>query len=85
MKSFSTKGALNLSGIADPVVDALVGKAIAAGKIAAVAPDIPASEAHQSVSAKGRLVMPGLVDMHAHVLLNGHDMGMNTDRCCRGR
>ncbi len=58
--------------------------AIAAGKIAAVAPDIPASEAHQSVSAKGRLVMPGLVDMHAHVLLNGHDMGMNTDRCCRG-
>ena len=58
--------------------------AIAGGKIAVVAPAIPANEALRSISAKGRLVIPGLVDMHAHVLLNGHDMGMNTDHCCRG-
>jgi predicted amidohydrolase len=26
--------------------------------------------------------MPGLVDIHAHVLLNGHDMGIHTDSRC---
>jgi dihydroorotase len=58
--------------------------AIAGGKIVAVAPAIDAKLALRSISVKGRLVFPGLVDMHAHVLLNGHDMGLNTDRCCQG-
>lgn len=57
--------------------------AIAGGKIAAVAPSIPANQALRTISAKGRLVMPGLVDMHAHVLINGHDMGIHTDLFCR--
>jgi len=56
---------------------------IAGGKIIAVAPSLPANQARKSVSAKGRLVMPGLVDIHAHVLVNGHDMGMHTDHYCR--
>ena len=58
--------------------------AIAGGKIAAVAPSLDAKQALRTISAKGRLVMPGLVDMHAHVLVNGHDMGVHTDQCCRG-
>ena len=58
--------------------------AIAGGKIAAVAPSLPAKQALRTISAKGRLVMPGLVDMHAHVLVNGYDMGMHTDQYCRG-
>ncbi len=57
--------------------------AIAGGKIVAVAPSLPTNQARQTISAKGRLVMPGLVDMHAHVLVNGHDMGEHTDRYCR--
>ncbi len=57
--------------------------AIAGGKIAAVAPSIDAKLALRTISAKGRLVMPSLVDMHAHVLVNGYDMGVNTDSCCR--
>ncbi len=57
--------------------------AIAGGKIAAVAPSLPAHQALRTISAKGRLVMPGLVDMHAHVLINGHDMGIHTDLFCR--
>ena len=57
--------------------------AIAGGKIAAVAPSLPANQALRTISAKGRLVMPGLVDMHAHVLVNGHDMGVHTDHYCR--
>lgn len=57
--------------------------AIAGGKIAAVAPSLPANQALRTISVKGRLVMPGLVDMHAHVLINGHDMGIQTDHFCR--
>ena len=56
--------------------------AISGGKIAAVAPSIPASQARRTISAKGRLVTPGLVDMHAHVFVNGHDMGHQTDHFC---
>ena len=56
---------------------------ITGGKIAAVAPSLPANQALRTISAKGRLVMPGLVDMHAHVLINGHDMGIHTDHHCR--
>jgi dihydroorotase len=57
---------------------------IAGGKIVAVAPSLAADQARQTISAKGRLVLPGLVDMHAHVLVNGYDMGVNTDHNCRG-
>jgi dihydroorotase len=65
----------NLRGVMD------VG--IAGGKIAAVAPSLPANEARKSISVKGWLVTPGLVDMHAHVFVNAHDMGGHTDRFCR--
>ena len=57
--------------------------AIAGGKIAAIAPSLPANEALRTISAKGRLVTPGLVDIHAHVFVNAHDMGGHTDQCCR--
>ena len=40
---------------------------IAGGKIAALAPDIPASEATKVIDAQGLLVTPGLVDIHTHV------------------
>jgi dihydroorotase len=56
---------------------------IAGGKIIAVAPSLPVNEARQTISAKGRLVTPGLVDMHAHVYVNAHDMGGRTDCICR--
>ena len=56
---------------------------IAGGKIAAVAPSLPAGGARRSVSVKGLLVTPGLVDMHAHVFVNAHDMGGRTDHICR--
>jgi len=56
---------------------------IAGGKIVAVAPALPHNEARQTISANGRLVTPGLVDIHAHVYVNAHDMGAHTDACCR--
>ena len=56
---------------------------IAGGKIVAVAPSLPANEARRTISVKGRLVTPGLVDIHAHVFVNAHDMGGCTDRICQ--
>src|SRR3979411_1661897 len=56
---------------------------IAGGKIVVVAPSLAANEARQTISAKGRLVTPGLVDIHAHVFVNAHDMGGCTDQLCR--
>jgi dihydroorotase len=56
---------------------------IAGGKIVAVGADLPRDEARRTLSVKGRLVTPGLVDIHAHVFVNAHDMGGHTDRFCR--
>jgi dihydroorotase len=56
---------------------------IAAGKIVAVGPNLPANQARKTISAKGRLVTAGLVDIHAHVFVNAHDMGGCTDHFCR--
>ena len=41
--------------------------AIAGGKIARVAPNIPAAQARKVVPAQGLYVTPGLVDIHVHV------------------
>jgi dihydroorotase len=41
--------------------------AIAAGKIAQIAPEIPASSAVRAVDVSGLYVVPGLVDIHVHV------------------
>ena len=40
---------------------------IARGRIEAVEPDLPAESARRVVDATGLLVLPGLVDLHAHV------------------
>ena len=40
--------------------------AIKGGKIAAVQPNIAASAAAQTIDAKGKLVVPGLIDIHTH-------------------
>jgi dihydroorotase len=44
--------------------------AISGGTIAAVAVNIPASEAGKTVDVSGLMVTPGLVDIHAHVYAN---------------
>ena len=41
--------------------------AIAGGKIAAVAPNIPATDAKKVVDVSGLYVAPGLIDIHVHV------------------
>ncbi len=48
-------------------VDAPADVAIAGDRIVKVAPGIAASDAKQVVDARGKIVTPGLVDMHVHV------------------
>ena len=53
-------------------VDAVMDVAIAAGKIAQVAANIPADRARTVADATGLYVTAGLIDIHAHVFW-GHD------------
>jgi dihydroorotase len=48
-------------------VDGVRDVAVADGKVAAVAADIPAADAARVVDATGLYVTPGLIDIHAHV------------------
>jgi dihydroorotase len=48
-------------------IDKVADVAIRGGKIAAIRPDIAASAAAQVIEAAGKLVTPGLIDIHAHV------------------
>src|SRR5438874_10825083 len=57
--------------------------AISGGKIVEVAPSLPKAEARRTISARGLLVTPGLVDIHAHIFVNSHDVGGHTDHFCQ--
>jgi dihydroorotase len=48
-------------------LDAVADVAVAGGKVAKVAPAIPASDAKRVVNATGLIVSPGLIDIHVHV------------------
>jgi dihydroorotase len=53
--------------------------AIAGGKIAAVAANIPANRAKQVFDASGRLVTPGLINVHAHLYRYVYPISVDPD------
>jgi len=55
--------------VIDPAnnVDSVMDVAVAAGKIAALAKDIPTGQAKKVVDVSGLYVTPGLIDIHYHV------------------
>jgi dihydroorotase len=55
--------------VIDPknAIDGPMDVAIAGDRVVKVAPRIPAGDAKRSVDATGRIVTPGLVDIHVHV------------------
>ena len=53
--------------------------AIRNGVVVAVAPSIAPARARHVIDAKGRLVVPGLVDLHAHVYPQGSAIGLPAD------
>lgn len=55
--------------VIDPAnrIDAVMDVAVAGGKIARVAANIPAAQARKVIDVQGLYVTPGLIDLHAHV------------------
>ncbi len=51
----------------------------AGGKVAAIAAGLPRGNAKQIVDATGKLVTPGLIDLHTHVYWGGTSLGVNAD------
>ena len=56
--------------------DRLADVAIAGGKIKAVRPALDASSAAQTIDAAGKLVVPGLIDIHTHAGREKEDPGL---------
>src|SRR3954468_18411134 len=52
---------------------------IRAGVVEALEPDIPAERALRVLDAGGKLVTPGLIDLHAHVYAYGSALGIPAD------
>jgi dihydroorotase len=53
--------------------------AVQGGLIARIAPDLGAAEATRVVEVGGRIVTPGLIDLHAHVFEGVNRTGVNPD------
>ncbi|MBI2871699.1 MAG: amidohydrolase/deacetylase family metallohydrolase [Chloroflexi bacterium] len=53
--------------------------AVQGGKIARTAQNIPAEEAAQVVNVRGKIVTPGLIDIHAHIYEAVTNNGVNPD------
>lgn len=70
--------------VIDPAtgVDGFRDVAFSAGRVAAVEGTIPRESAREVVDADGAYVAPGLVDLHAHAFIAGHDLGVQTDPVC---
>jgi dihydroorotase len=70
--------------VIDPAqnLDATCDVAIKDGRVAAVLPSIAPSSAKESVDVSGKLVLPGLIDTHAHVFqyVTGR-FGLEADMC----
>jgi dihydroorotase len=63
-------------------IDGVTDVAVKDGRIAAVARNLPRDAAREVVDLRGRLVLPGLIDTHAHVYehVSGR-FGLNADLC----
>jgi dihydroorotase len=64
---------------------ALMDVAVKDGKILQVAPDIPPDGSRTVIPAKGRIVTPGLIDVHVHIFEGVGPTGVNADQYCLGR
>jgi len=60
-------------------LDGLCDIAVRDGVIARIAKDIPSAEATQTIEVGGKIVTPGLIDLHAHVFEGVNRNGVNPD------
>ena len=59
--------------------------AVKDGKILEVSPEIPVARARSIVSAKGKIVTPGIIDVHVHVFEGMGPITVNADHYCLDR
>ncbi len=64
-------------------VNAIRDVAVSGNRIAAVAADIPASEARRTIDVSGLYVTPGLVDMHVHAFAGSMNREYTGENCVR--
>src|SRR5689334_7118289 len=60
-------------------LDGIHDVAVQGGVIARVAPSIAAAEATRTIDVAGRIVTPGLIDLHAHVFEGFNRTGVHPD------
>jgi dihydroorotase len=73
--------------LVDPAQGIHAGKdvAFANGLVAAVEDDLSTSEARETVYAHGRIVTPGMIDLHVHVFPGVSHFGIEPDPTCLAR
>ncbi|MCY4555930.1 MAG: amidohydrolase/deacetylase family metallohydrolase [Chloroflexi bacterium] len=54
------------------------------GKVAAVAGHIDPASAAQAIDASGKLITPGLIDLHGHFYHGGNGSAVHADQTCLG-
>jgi len=59
--------------------DGILDVAVENGVVARIASSIPAAEAARVIDVKGKIVTPGLIDLHAHVFEGVNRTGVNPD------
>jgi len=59
--------------------------AFADGRVAAIDRTIPPSAAERTVEAAGRIVAPGLIDLHTHVYWGVTELSVDVDSTCLAR
>ncbi len=53
------------------------------GKVAAIAPELEAGPTTEIRDVAGRIVCPGLIDLHTHVYWGGTSLGIDAEEFCR--
>ena len=53
--------------------------AVRGGEIAAIGPDLQAEAAREVIDARGKLVTPGLIDLHTHVYWGVSGLSVDPD------
>ena len=73
--------------VIDPAnqLDELLDVAIQGGRIVKLAAELDPSQGKKVYDATGQLVVPGLVDLHAHVYHLVTPLGVDPDHYCLGR
>ncbi|MBV1696542.1 MAG: amidohydrolase/deacetylase family metallohydrolase [Hyphomicrobiales bacterium] len=64
-------------------IDAVMDVAFAKGKVAAIAKSLEAPKGCDVRDVSGRIVAPGLIDLHTHVYWGGTSLGIDAEEFCR--